>query len=618
MSDEHPFLCFVPSLVDMGSRAALYEKLKDLPDAPGVYRFLDGEGRILYVGKAKSLRKRVANYFQKEGDHRGRTALLVKRIEDLSYILVDTEYEALLLENSLIKKYQPRYNVMLKDDKTYPWICIKNERFPRVFPTRNPVQDGSEYYGPYASVRMMRTLLDLLRQLYPLRTCHYDLSEEKVQAGKYRECLEYHIGKCKAPCVGKQSEADYNESIRQVRDIIRGNVQKVLRVLKEQMEEASRDLDFEKAALLKEKIDDLENYRARSTVVSPRIHNVDVISIVPDEKRAFFNYLRVSNGAIIQSHTMELKNKYGESDAKLLEMAHTEMRQRYESAAKEVIVPFEPESSIEGIHFKVPQKGDKKKLLDLSYRNARHYQLEQHRQDEKKDPSKRIDRKLEKLQEDLKLPERPDHIECFDNSNTQGEEPVSACVVFRRAKPSKKEYRSFNIQSVDGPDDTASMEEAVQRRYRRLLDEGEELPQLLVIDGGKGQLGAAKKSLERLGLEDRISLIGIAKRLEEIHRADDPVPLYLDKRSESLKLIQHLRDEAHRFGIEHHRKRRKKRSLHSELTEIEGVGEKTAQKLIEAFRSVKRVKEADQEALEAVVPSRTAKKIHAHFKEEAQ
>ena len=596
--------------------STLQEKIKDLPEAPGVYRFLDQKGEIIYVGKAKSLRKRVSSYFQKENDHRGRTALMVKRIEDLSFIIVDTEYEALLLENSLIKKYQPRYNVMLKDDKTYPWICIKNERFPRVFPTRNPVQDGSEYYGPYASVRIMKTLLDLIRQLYPLRTCHYDLSEEKIQAGKYRECLEYHIGKCKAPCVGKQSEENYSASIRQVRDIIRGNIQKVIKLLKQEMEEASSELDFEKASSLKNKIDDLEHYRARSTVVSTRIHNVDVLSMVPDENRAFFNFLHVSNGAIIQSHTMELKNKYGEGEAKLLEMALTEMRQRYESVSKEVIVPFEPDTEIEGLLFKVPQKGDKKKLLDLSYRNARHYQLEQHRQDEKKDPSKKVDRKLDQLKDDLKLSQRPDHIECFDNSNIQGEEPVSACVVFRRAKPAKKEYRSFKIRSVQGPDDYASMEEAVHRRYRRLLDEDQELPHLLVIDGGKGQMHAALKSLERLGLVERIPLIGIAKRLEEIHRPGDPVPLYLDKRSESLKLIQQLRDESHRFGVQHHRKRRQKRNLHSELTDIEGVGEKTAQKLIENFRSVKRIKEASPEALEAVVPRKTVEKIHAYFKGE--
>lgn len=592
------------------------DKLKDLPDAPGVYRFLDGEGKVIYVGKAKSLRKRVSSYFQKERDQQGKTALLVKRIRDLSYIIVDTEYEALLLENSLIKKYQPKYNVMLKDDKTYPWICIKNERFPRVFSTRNPVRDGSEYYGPYASVRMMKTLLDLIRQLYPLRTCNYDLSEEKVQAGKYRECLEYHIGKCKAPCVGKQEESDYDASIQQVREIIRGNTQKVIRHLKDEMKSASQKLEYERAALLKEKIDELEHYQARSTVVSPRIHHVDVLSMVPEEKRAFFNYLRVSNGAIIQSHTMELKNRAGESDEKLLEMALTEMRQRYESEAKEVIVPFEPETSIPGIHYKVPQRGDKKKLLDLSHRNARHYQLEQHRQDEKKDPSKKVDRKLEKLQEDLGLSDLPEHIECFDNSNIQGQEPVSACVVFRRAKPSKKEYRSFKIRSVEGPDDYASMEEAVHRRYRRLLDEGEELPQLLVIDGGKGQMNAARATLERLGIEDRIPVIGIAKRLEVIHRPGDSVPLYLDKRSESLKIIQHLRDEAHRFGVKHHRKRRKKATLHSQLTEIEGVGEKTAQKLIENFRSVKRIKEASLEALEAVVSKKTAEKLHAYFEGE--
>ncbi len=589
------------------------DKLKDLPDAPGVYRFLDGEGKVIYVGKAKSLRKRVSSYFQKERDQQGKTALLVKRIRDLSYIIVDTEYEALLLENSLIKKYQPKYNVMLKDDKTYPWICIKNERFPRVFSTRNPVRDGSEYYGPYASVRMMKTLLDLIRQLYPLRTCNYDLSEEKVQAGKYRECLEYHIGKCKAPCVGKQEESDYDASIQQVREIIRGNTQKVIRHLKDEMKSASKKLEYERAALLKEKIDELEHYQARSTVVSPRIHHVDVLSMVPEEKRAFFNYLRVSNGAIIQSHTMELKNRAGETDEKLLEMALTEMRQRYESEAKEVIVPFEPETSIPGIHYKVPQRGDKKKLLDLSHRNARHYQLEQHRQDEKKDPSKKVDRKLEKLQEDLGLSELPEHIECFDNSNIQGQEPVSACVVFRRAKPSKKEYRSFKIRSVEGPDDYASMEEAVHRRYRRLLDEGEELPQLLVIDGGKGQMNAARATLERLGIEDRLPVIGIAKRLEVIHRPGDSVPLYLDKRSESLKIIQHLRDEAHRFGVKHHRKRRNKATLHSQLTEIEGVGEKTAQKLIENFRSVKRIKEASPEALEAVVSKKTAEKLHAYF-----
>ncbi len=590
----------------------LEKKSGRLPESPGVYQFLDNKEQVIYVGKAKNLRKRVSSYFSRDRQP-GRIALLVSRIRDIQYIVVETEYEALLLENSLIKKYKPRYNVQLKDDKTYPWICIKNERFPRIFTTRNPVRDGSEYYGPYASVRMVHTLLDLIRQLYPLRTCKYDLSRENIEKGKFRVCLEYHIGNCKGPCEGLQEEEEYNGHIAAARSIIKGHIHKVIRRLKKLKEEYAAALDYEKAQVVKEKVVILEKYQSKSTVVSPRIHNVDVVGLVSDEQDAFINYMKVVNGAIVQAHTMEMSQKVEEEPQKLLEIAVAELRQRYESDAREIIVPFLPEMEIPGIHFHVPQRGDKKQLLELSQRNAKYYKLEKRKQEAQKDPEKHTSRILETLRKDLRMEELPVHIECFDNSNIQGREPVSACVVFRRAKPSKKEYRHFNIRSVEGPDDYASMKEAIRRRYSRLLKEGEELPQLIVIDGGKGQLSAAVEGLEELSLRGRISIIGIAKRLEEIYFPEDPVPLYLDKRSESLKLIQRLRDEAHRFGVGHHRKRRTKSGIGSELTNIEGIGEKSTQKLLRHFRSVKRVREASREELAKVVGPKMAGTILAHF-----
>ncbi|HEX8515015.1 MAG TPA: excinuclease ABC subunit UvrC [Bacteroidia bacterium] len=588
--------------------------LRTLPDSPGVYQYFDDAGKIIYVGKAKSLKKRVASYFNKDQYENGKTRVLVRKIADIKYIIVNTEIDALLLENNLIKKYQPRYNVMLKDDKTYPWICIKNERFPRVFSTRNVIRDGSTYFGPYASVRVMNMVLELIRQLFNLRTCNYQLTDDNIKAGKFKVCLEYHIGNCAAPCVAKETEAEYNQTIAAIKDIVKGNASSVSKYLKDIMQEQVAAMQYEKAQLTKEKIDLLEKFQSKSTVVHPTITNVDVYSIITDERSGYVNFLRIMNGSIIQSHTIELKKKLEETAEELLTLAIIELRERFESSAKEIIIPFEIELQLPDASFFVPQRGDKKQLLELSERNVDYFRKDKIKQESLIDPERHTKRILEQMKKDLHLTEEPRHIECFDNSNFQGAYPVAAMTVFKDTRPSKKDYRHFNIKTVEGPDDFASMEEIIYRRYKRVLEENASLPQLIVIDGGKGQLSSALESLEKLGLRGKVAIIGIAKKLEEIYFPGDSIPLYLDKRSETLKIIQQIRDEAHRFGITHHRKRRDKGTLKTELTEIKGVSDTTANKLLSHFKSVKRVKEATEEELAAIVGVSKAKLIIAHYK----
>ncbi|MFQ5334716.1 MAG: excinuclease ABC subunit UvrC [Flavobacteriales bacterium] len=593
--------------------AGIRETAKKLPDKPGVYRFYDVNGRLIYVGKAKSLRKRVASYFSKKKYESGKTALLVKKIAEIRFMVVDTEYEALLLENNLIKKYQPKYNIQWRDDKSYPFICIKNERFPRVMAVRNPIKDGSEYYGPYASVRLMNVILELCRALSPLRNCTYKLSAANIEQRKFKTCLEYQIGNCLGPCTGLQSETDYMDSVAQVRKVIRGNLSEVIRQLKEEMKRLAGLMEFEKAALLKEKLDLLEKYRAKSTVVNPRIHDVDVFSICSSAGYAYVNYLKVMKGAIVQGHTLEIKKRLDESEEEILPSAIAELRNRFSSTSQELYLPLPLAISMPGTRVHIPQRGEKKKLLQLSERNA--FQLMKNRELERSEAAARKPwhRKLLKLKTDLNLPSLPYHIECFDNSNLQGSEAVAACVVFKNARPAKSEYRHFNIKTVSGPDDYASMREVVFRRYKRLLAEGKPLPQLVIIDGGKGQLSAAVSAIKKLGVEERLSVIGIAKRLEEIYRPGDPHPLHIDKKSESLRLIQQLRDEAHRFGISHHRKKRVKKRVTSELNNIRGIGPATVNALLSEFKSVKRVKAASTKAIAAVVGRSKAALIKAHF-----
>ncbi len=586
-------------------------QLKVLPNSPGVYQFYDSDDKILYVGKAKNLKKRVSSYFNKNHEY-GKTRVLVKKIRLIKHIVVPTESDALLLENNLIKKHRPRYNVLLKDDKSYPWICIKNERFPRVFPTRKLIKDGSEYYGPYTSMKTVRTLLDLVRSVYPLRTCNYDLSQKKIEAGKYRPCLEYHLGNCKAPCIGLQTVEEYNRQIDDIREIVKGNFKSSLQYFKHQMKSLAAEMKFEEAQKVKEKIEILENYQAKSTIVNPKISNVDVYSIISDDAFAYVNFLQISHGSIVRSHTMEIKKKLDEQDKDLLQLAIVEIRQRFDSKSKEMYVPFKVNVAPD-LKVTVPRLGDKKRILELSERNAKFYRQERFKQIKIIDPDRHADRIMAQMKIDIRLAKEPRHIECFDNSNIQGSNPVAACVVFRNGKPSKKEYRHYNIKTVEGPDDFASMEEVVFRRYKRLLEEDESLPQLIVIDGGKGQLSSALKSLDVLGLRGKIAIIGIAKRLEEIYFPGDPVPLYLDKKSESLKIIQQLRNEAHRFGITFHRNKRSKAAINSELERIEGIGQKTAQDLLKSFKSVKRIKEASLESLTKTVGISKAKKIYETF-----
>ncbi len=590
--------------------------VKALPDNPGVYQYYDVEGKIIYVGKAKNLKKRVSSYFNKDQSENGKTQILVKKIVDIKFIIVDTELDALLLENNLIKKYQPRYNVLLKDDKTYPWICIKNERFPRVFTTRNIVKDGSLYFGPYASVKVMHTVLDLIKQLFKLRNCNLNLSEENIKAKKFKVCLEYHIGNCKAPCIANESEEEYNQTIANIKEIVKGNISTVSKHLKTLLNEHVGKLEFEKAHTIKEKIDALEKFQSKSTVVSPTITNVDVFSITSDEKTAYVNFLKVVNGSIIQGHTIELKKKLDESNQELLSLSIVELRERFHSDAKEVIVPFEIETEFPGIEFIIPQRGDKKHLLELSERNVEYYKREKIKQESLVDPERHTKRILEQMKKDLRLTEEPRHIECFDNSNFQGAYPVAAMTVFKDCKPSKKDYRHFNIKTVEGPDDFASMEEIIYRRYKRVQEENLSMPQLIVIDGGKGQLTSALESLDKLGLRGKVAIIGIAKKLEEIYFPGDSIPLYLDKRSESLKIIQQIRDEAHRFGITHHRSKRDKGTLKTELTEIKGISDTSAQKLLSHFKSVKKVKEASENELEGVIGKAKAKTIIDYYKQQ--
>lgn len=589
--------------------------ISSLPPRPGVYQFSDGEGKIIYVGKAKNLKNRVSSYFGKSHTANSKTRILVRKTADIRYFVVASEYEALLLENSMIKEYQPRYNIMLKDDKTYPFICIRKERFPRVFPTRSVIKDGSEYFGPYASGRMMHTLLELIRQLYPLRTCTYDLSEKNIAAGKYKVCLEYHLKNCLGPCENLQSEAEYMDSVRDIRNILQGNINRVISHLVEKMDGYSAELEYEKALFVKEKIEVLRRYRGKSTVVSPDINDLDVFSCIEDGDTLFVNYLKVINGAIVQGHTVEVIIRMGESAMDVFLLCLVELRQRFKSVSKEIAVPFAVELEIPGVKWTVPLQGDKRKLTELSERNARAYLADRLKRMSKTDPVLYQDRIMDGMQKDLALSEKPLHIECFDNSNIQGSSAVAACVVFRNGRPSKKEYRHFNIKSVEGPDDFASMREIVYRRYRRMLDEGGDIPQLIVIDGGKGQLSAAYESLEKLGLTGKTAVIGMAKRLEEIYRPNDSTPVYLSKRSESLKVIQHIRNEAHRFGIGHHRDKRSKASLGSSLSDIPGIGPESAKQLLLAFKSVKRISGAELEELESVVGRKRAESVFAYFRQ---
>jgi len=586
-------------------------QLKTLPESPGVYQYYDKEDIILYVGKAKNLKKRVASYFTKNHEN-AKTRILVNKIVSIKHIVVETETDALLLENNLIKKYQPRYNIMLKDDKTYPWICIKKERFPRVFMTRRVIKDGSEYFGPYTNVRTVKVLLDLIRELYPLRTCNYDLSRDKIIAKKYKVCLEYHLGNCNGPCQDFQEEESYKETIKAIRNIIKGNFKESVDKFQEIMQLLAVKMEFEEAQKVKEKLNLLSNYQSKSTIVNPSINNVDVFSIISDESYGYVNFFKIANGSIIQSHTTEVKKKLDETDKRILELAAVEIRQRFNSTSKEVYVPFKIDLGTT-IKITVPKVGDKKRIIELSERNAKYYRQEQFKQIKIADPDRHVKRIMTQMQKDLRLSEEPRHIECFDNSNIQGTHPVAACVVFKDGKPTKKEYRHYNIKTVDGPDDFASMEEVVFRRYKRLLSEGQSLPQLIVIDGGKGQLSSALKSLDLLGLRGKIAIIGIAKRLEEIYYPGDSIPMYLDKRSETLKIIQFLRNEAHRFGITLHRNKRSKSAIQSELEQIPNIGKQTITSLLRKFKSAKRVKTATFKELEALVGEARAKKIYTYF-----
>lgn len=587
-----------------------------LPDSPGVYQFYDKDGMLLYVGKAKSLKKRVSSYFQKDNHVNGKTTVLVKKIADIKTLVVATEMDALLLENSLIKKHQPRYNVNLKDDKTYPWICIKNENFPRIFITRKLIKDGSEYFGPYTPVKMINTLLELIGQLYKLRTCSLNLTPENIEKKKFKICLEYHIGNCKGPCEAHQTEEDYDQSIKEIRQILKGNINTVIQHLKNLMAQQAEQFFFEEAQVTKEKIELLEKFKSKSVVVNPSIHNTEVYSMVAEEDSAFVNFLRIMNGSIIQGHTIEIKKKLDESPEELMEIAIADFRSKFNSDATEIILPFDVPTKIENVTYTIPKIGDKRHLLLLSESNVKNYIRERDLQLEKQNPENKVLRLMEKMKSDLRLKELPRHIECFDNSNIQGAYPVAAMSVFKNGQPSKKDYRHFNIKTVEGPDDFASMEEVIYRRYKRMIDEAQELPQLIVIDGGKGQLSSAMTSLAKLDLIGKVAVIGIAKRLEEIYYPGDSAPLYIDKKSETLRVIQHLRDEVHRFGITHHRNRRSKGVIKTELSDIKGIGESTADELLRTFKSVKRIKEATLEELKEIVGLSRATKVYGHFHSE--
>ncbi len=597
----------------MNEMDAISLQIQTLPTQPGVYQYYDGKGKILYVGKAKNLKKRVASYFSKVHDT-AKTNVLVKKIVTIKHIVVATETDALLLENNLIKELQPRYNILLKDDKTYPWICIKNEPFPRIFSTRKMIKDGSDYFGPYTNFKTIFVLLDLIKELYPIRTCTFDLSADNINNHKFKVCLEYHIGNCLGACEMHQTEEDYQKQIKAIKQLLSGNFGTIIKDLKREMLDLSRQMCFEKAQEVKDKIDVLENYQFKSTVASSRSLTTDVFSIISDETTAYVNFLQIVEGALIRSHTFEIKKKLEESDKEIIELAIVSLRQQFKLVAKEIIVPFDDITIESDIKIHAPKLGDKKELLHLSERNAKYYRIDQLKQLKIVDPDRHANRIMLQMKKDLRLSEEPRHIECFDNSNIQGTNPVAACVVFKDGKPSKKDYRHFAIKTVEGPDDFASMTEVVYRRYKRLLEEKEPLPQLILIDGGKGQLSAALKSLDQLGLRGKIAIIGIAKRLEELFYPGDSLPLYLDKKSETLKVLQQLRNEAHRFGITFHRNKRSANSLHSSLEEIPGIGEKTIHQLLQHFKSVKRISEATENEISLVVGLSKAKKISQFYK----
>ncbi|HEX8377270.1 MAG TPA: excinuclease ABC subunit UvrC [Pedobacter sp.] len=588
--------------------------ISKIPPKPGVYQYWDSAGELIYIGKAKNLKNRVSSYFNKDTYRiNAKTRVLVGKIAKITFTIVDTEIDAWLLENALIKKHQPRYNVLLKDDKTYPWIVIKNERFPRIYWTRSIIKDGSKYLGPYASISMMHTILDLVREIYPLRTCNLPLTVDNISAGKFKVCLEYQIGNCKGPCQAYQNEEDYNKSIEDIKDILCGKIGVVIRKLKTELEQAIAELNFEQAHRLKRQFDLLERYQSKSTIVNSSISDVDVFNIATDEKHAFVNYLKVMNGTVIQTQTLEIKKRLDETDEELLTIAISEFRTRFNSTSKEIIIPFELEIDDPKLKFTVPKLGEKKKLLDLSHKNVVFFKREKLDQYEKLNPELRTERLLTQMMKDLRLNQLPRHIECFDNSNFQGKYPVSAIVVFKDAKPSKKDYRHFNVKTVEGPNDFATMEEAVFRRYRRMLDEQTPLPQLVIIDGGKGQLSSAMKSLKQLGIENQLTVIGIAKRLEELFYPGDQYPMYLDKKSETLKIIQQLRDEAHRFGITFHRKKRDQGTLVTELERIPGIGKTTSQNLLKHFKSVKNIREASEDELRKVVNTKQTAAVLSYF-----
>ncbi len=592
-----------------------YKKaLAEIPHKPGVYQYYDADDQLLYIGKAKNLRNRVASYFNQEKSQlNGKTRVLVSKIRRIHFTIVDTEIDAWLLENNLIKKHKPKYNILLKDDKTYPWIVIKNEAFPRIFSTRKMIKDGSKYFGPYASGAMMHTILDLIKDVYPLRTCNLALTDKNINEGKFKVCLEYQIGNCKGPCQAYQSHADYAQNISEIKDILDGKVSSVIKEVKRVIKEAAAQLAFETAHQYQLKLEHLEKYQSKSTVVSSSITNVDVLSIASDEQYAFVNFFKVMNGSIIQTQTIVIKKRLDESDEELLLMAMAEFRAKFNSLSREIIVPFPLPSIDPQLKFIVPKLGDKKKLLELSQKNVLFFKKERLNQYEKLNPELKTERILTQIKNDLRLTQLPYHMECFDNSNFQGQYPVSAIVVFKNAKPSKKDYRHFNVKTVIGPNDFATMEEAVYRRYARLLNDGEPLPQLVIIDGGKGQLSSALTSLKRLGIEKRMTVIGIAKRLEELYYPGDSLPLYLDKKSETLKVIQQMRDEAHRFGITFHRKKRDQGTLKTELEQIPGIGKGTATKLLTHFKSVANIRKASPDELKTVLNSKQLKSLMDYF-----
>ena len=603
-------------MVDSKSEIApIKSKIKILPNAPGVYKYFDSNGTILYIGKAIDLKKRVSSYFNKKHYENKKTEILVRKIWDVNVTVVPTEIDALLLENSLIKEFKPKYNINLKDDKTFPSIKITNERFPKVFSVRKTIKDGSTYYGPYTNIKLMRIVLELCKKIYPIRNCNFNLSEKNIAGGKFKVCLEYQIGNCKGACEGLESEEEYLESIKGIRNILRGNLKEVKDHLKNKMEQASINWKYEEAGKYKQKLDVLTNYQSRSTVVNPRINDVDVYNIAQNDRYAYVNYLRIARGIIIQSRNMELKKKMNESTELLLETALGDIKNSdMTTETAEIIVPIP--LTISG-DYTIPKGGDKKKLLELSYKNALLYMKEKTNQYEKLDPDLKKERLLSTIQKDLRLKDLPVHMECFDNSNLQGSFPVSACVVFKNAKPNKKEYRHFNIKTVEGPNDFASMYEALTRRYSRLIEQKHSLPQLIVIDGGKGQLSSSVKALKDLGIYGKVAIIGIAKRLEEIFYPEDNLPLYLDKKSETLRVIQNMRDEAHRFGITHHRNQRSKGTIASKLTEIKGIGNETAADLLRTFKSVARIKKSTLDEIAKVVGPSKAAIIVNYYREQS-